>query len=163
MHTTLVSVHLCVPLTGRGGGVSRESPRHGVITKLGSGRDTFHWFAFFLSAHSTVSKKHLISLLTNFRFIQHVLLTVPIVFRQVNVTTCTLLCNTRDCEQESYSEVKSSGDGEDEEAMQRQHNENQCGNLYISKRRKLCNTEPLLNRLLLIVKCNYTSEAEASS
>lgn len=60
----------------------------------------------FLSAHSTASNKHLISLLTDFLFIQCFLLKMPIVFRQMNVTACTMLCNTGDYEQEFYFEVK---------------------------------------------------------
>lgn len=62
--------------------------------------------SLFFFAHSTVSNKYLISLLTDFLFIPYFLLKIPIVFKQMNVTAGTLPCNIRDCEQEFYFEVK---------------------------------------------------------
>lgn len=86
--------------------MGREHLRHGAIMTLGSHSATCHRFSFFFFAHSTVSNKYLISLLTDFLFIPYFLLKIPIVFKQMNVTAGTLPCNIKDCEQEFYFEVK---------------------------------------------------------
>lgn len=86
--------------------MGRETLGQSAIMIPGPGSITFHRFAFVLSAHSTASNKHLISLLTGFLFIQYFRLRMSIMFRQMNVTACTWLCNTRDHDQEFFFEVK---------------------------------------------------------
>lgn len=80
---------------------------------------------------------------------------MSIVFRQMNFTACTLLCNATDCEQEFYFEVKKWW-GQGRWGGYAEATQKVCVWVYVSERSdNMWNIELPLNRSSLTVKCSY--------